>query len=105
MNTSSNTDKLAGRSSDALAIFEKDIILYATNSFEKLYNHLNHTARERFNTKLRDLHLNLRKTEKTFIQKQITLTPSDKAIYIYVYLLNKYESKKNCLLAATHQSS
>ncbi len=98
MNTSSNTDKLAGRSSDALAIFEKDIILYATNSFEKLYNHLNHTARERFNTKLRDLHLNLRKTEKTFIQKQITLTPSDKAIYIYVYLLNKFGSKKNCLL-------
>jgi transcriptional regulator with PAS, ATPase and Fis domain len=98
MNTANNPVQFAGRSSDALAIFEKGIIVYATNSFEKLYNHLDHIARERFNQQLRDLHLDICQSDKTFVQKHIARIPSDKEIDVFVYLLNKFGSKKNCLL-------
>ena len=88
----------AERPSDALAIFEDGLIVYANNSFEKLYNPLKNLDKKRFNLKLRDLNLDLQQSGKAFAQKQITLIPHDSGTDIFVYLLNKPGSEKNCLL-------
>jgi len=84
--------------SDALAVFEKGGIGYATKSFEKLYNRLNPAARKRFEEQLWDLRLDLLQSPKTFLAKEITLIPSDQKIDVVVYLLNKFGSEKNGLL-------
>jgi len=88
----------AGRSSDALAIFEEGLIVYANNSFEKLYKPLQNAVRKRFNLELHDLNLDLQQSGKASTHKRIALTPSDQEIDIYVYLLNKSGSEENRLL-------
>jgi transcriptional regulator with PAS, ATPase and Fis domain len=90
--------RFAGRPSDALAIFEEGLIVYANNSFEKLYNSLKNADRKRFGLELRDLNLDLQQSGKAFAQKHLTLIPHDMEIDIHVYLLNKSGSEKNCLL-------
>jgi len=90
--------QFAGGSSDALAVFEEGLIVYANDSFEKLYNPLKNLDKKRFNLKLRDLNLDLQQSGKAFAQKQITLIPHDSGTDIFVYLLNKPGSEKNCLL-------
>ena len=90
--------QFAGGSSDALAVFEEGLIVYANDSFEKLYNPLKNLDKKRFNLKLRDLNLDLQQSGKAFAQKQITLIPHDRESDIFVYLLNKPGSEKNCLL-------
>ncbi len=102
MNTSNFPDQLAGKPSDALAIFKKGVIVYTTNSFEKLYNRLNAMAKERFNRQLHDLNRDLQQSGKVFTQKHITLAPSDKALDFFVYLLNKPGSKENHLLVVVN---
>jgi len=90
--------QFAGGSSDALAVFEEGLIVYANDAFEKLYNPLKNLDKKRFNLKLRDLNLDLQQSGKAFAQKQITLIPHDSGTDIFVYLLNKPGSEKNCLL-------
>ena len=89
---------LAGRASDAIAVFKEGGIIYANNSFEKLYNPLKYAVRERFNQELRDLNLNLQLSGEVFTQKHISLIPNAKDINIIVYLLNKPGSDENHLL-------
>jgi transcriptional regulator with PAS, ATPase and Fis domain len=88
----------AGRPSDALAIFEKDLMVYSNNAFEKFYNPLQNEAKKRFKLDLHDFNLDLQQTGKTCSKKHLTLIPHDMEIDIYVYLLNKSGSKENCLL-------
>jgi transcriptional regulator with PAS, ATPase and Fis domain len=90
--------QVAGRTSDALAILKQDIIVYATNSFEKLYNPLGDKDRQRFHKQLRELGIGLQQSEKAFIQKQIALSPADGPFPVSVYLLNKTGSKESHLL-------
>jgi transcriptional regulator with PAS, ATPase and Fis domain len=90
--------QFAGGHSDALAIFEENLIVYANNAFEKLYNPLQNVVRKRFNLELRHLNLDLQQSGKAFAQKHITLIPYDREINIFVYLLNKPGAEKNCLL-------
>ena len=90
--------QFAGGSSDALAVFEEGLIVYANDAFEKLYNPLKNLDKKRFNLKLRDLNLDLQQSGKAFAHKHITLIPRDREIDIFVYLLNKPGSEKNCLL-------
>ena len=97
--------QFAGGSSDALAVFEEGLIVYANNSFEKLYNPLKNLDKKRFNLKLRDLNLDLQQSGKAFAQKQITLIPHDRETDIFVYLLNKPGSEKNCLLVLVDPAS
>jgi transcriptional regulator with PAS, ATPase and Fis domain len=98
MNIPSFPIQFAGEPSDALAIFEEGLIVYANHSFEKLYNSLKHAVRKRFNLELDDLNLDLQQSGKAFAHKHITLIPRDREIDIFVYLLNKSGSEKNCLL-------
>ena len=98
MNRPPFPNQSAGRPSDALAIFEEGLIVYANNSFEKLYNPLQNAVRKRFDIELRDLNLDLQQSGKAFAQKHLALIPRDMEIDIYVYLLNKSGSEKNCLL-------
>ena len=90
--------QFAGGSSDALAVFEEGLIVYANDAFKKLYNPLKNLDKKRFNLKLRDLNLDLQQSGKAFAKKQITLIPHDSGTDIFVYLLNKPGSEKNCLL-------
>jgi transcriptional regulator with PAS, ATPase and Fis domain len=90
--------RLAGRASDAIAVFKDGGILYANNSFEKMYNPLKYAVRERFNQELRDLNLNLQLSGEVFTQKHISLIPNAKEIDIIVYLLNEPGSEENRLL-------
>jgi transcriptional regulator with PAS, ATPase and Fis domain len=90
--------QLAGEPSDALAIFEEGLIVYANDAFGKLYNPLQSTLRKRFNLELRHLNQDLQQSGKAFAQKHITLIPHDREIDIFVYLLNKSGSEKSCLL-------
>jgi transcriptional regulator with PAS, ATPase and Fis domain len=101
-NTSNFPAQFGAKPSEPLAIFKKGAIVYANNSFEKLYNPLNNTARERFHRVLHDLNLDLQQSGKTFTQKHIALTPDDKKIEVSVYLLNKSGSEKNHLLVVTN---
>jgi hypothetical protein len=89
MDRSPFLNQFAGGPSDALAIFEEGIIVYANNSFEKLYNPLQNAVRKRFDLELRHLNLDLQQSGKAFAQKLITLIPHDREVDIYVYLLNK----------------
>ena len=90
--------QFAGGSSDALAVFEEGLIVYANDAFGKLYNPLQNTLRKRFNLELRNLNQDLQESGKAFAQKHITLIPHDREIDIFVYLLDKAGSEKNCLL-------
>ena len=90
--------QFAGGPSDALAIFEEGLIVYANASFEKLYNPLQNAVRKRFDLELRHLNQDLQQAGKAFAQKHITLILHDREIDIFVYLLNKPGSEKNCLL-------
>ncbi len=90
--------RLAERSSDAIAVFKDGGVVYANNSFEKLYNPLKQAVREKFNRELRDLNLDLQRSGKVFTHKHIALIPTAKEINIFVYLLNKSGSDENHLL-------
>ncbi len=90
--------QFVGSPTNALAIFEKGIIFYANNSFEKLYNILNKDAKQRFNHELHHLNLDLLQSKKASTQKRIAFTPSDQEIDVFVYLLNKSGSEENRLL-------
>jgi len=90
--------QFVNRPSDALAIFGDGIIVYANNSFEKLYNPMHTAVRERFNQELHNLNLDLEKSGKAFTQKRLVLIPSDKEVNLSVYLLNKSGSEENRLL-------
>jgi transcriptional regulator with PAS, ATPase and Fis domain len=90
--------QFAGGPSDALAVFEDSLIIYANNAFEKLYNPLQNAVRERFDLELRDLNLDLQQSGKAFARKHIILIPHVREIDIFVYLLNRPGSEKNCLL-------
>jgi transcriptional regulator with PAS, ATPase and Fis domain len=98
MDRSTFRNQSAGRPSDALAIFEEGFMVYANKSFEKLYKSLKNTVRERFDTDLHELNLDLQKSGKAFAQKHLTLIPQDMEIDVHVYLLNKFGSEKNGLL-------
>jgi hypothetical protein len=94
INTENFPAQVADKTSDALAILKQDIIVYATNSFEKLYNPLGNKDRQRFHKQLRQLGRGLQQSGKTFIQKQIALSPFDGTCAVFVYLLNKSDLKK-----------
>ena len=104
MNRSKYPAQFSKRPSDTLAIFDGGVIVYATNSFETLYNNLKPTLRKKFDRQLRDLKQDLRKSAKTFAQKRMTLIRPDQAIEITVYLLNKSGSAKNGLLVMADSS-
>ncbi len=50
--------------SEAIAVFEDGLMVYANNAFENLYNLLKYDVRERFNQLLRDLNLDLQQSGK-----------------------------------------
>ena len=89
---------LARKASEAIAVLKDGIIVYATDSFEKLYNPLKSDDREKFNRTLRDLNQDIQQSGDGFIHKQIVLIPGDKEIDISVYILNKPGSMENRLL-------
>ncbi|HEA66346.1 MAG TPA: hypothetical protein ENI07_05935, partial [Desulfobacterales bacterium] len=107
MNTSNFTDPFSGKPAGALAIFNKGIIIYANDAFEKLYNRLDPAARGKLNHEFADLDLHVLNSEKAFARKRIALALDDSKIDAFVYLLNKSESDENhfLLLADTNLSS
>jgi transcriptional regulator with PAS, ATPase and Fis domain len=88
----------ASKTSDAIAIFKDGIIVYATDSFQELYNPLKSKDREKFNRILCDLNQAFQQSGEVFTHKQVALLPGAKEIDIYVYLLNKFGSMENHLL-------
>ena len=88
MSTLNNPPRLTGNPSDALAIFKEGSIFFATNSFEKLYNPLTKTDKERLYRQLCDLQRDLQESKETFAQERIVLVSINKKIDIDVYLLD-----------------
>ena len=84
--------------SDAMAVFEDGLMVYANNAFENMYNLLKYNVRERFNQLLCDLNLDLQQSGKACTQRQIALIPGENEIEIIVYLLNKPGSEENRLV-------
>ena len=84
--------------SEAIAVFEDGLMVYANNAFKNLYNLLKYDVRERFNQLLRDLNLDLQQSGKACTQRQIALIPGENKIEIIVYLLNKPGSEENRLV-------
>ncbi len=87
--------------SDAIAMFEDGLMVYANDAFENLYNLLKYDVRERFDQSLRDLKLDLQQSGKACIQRQMALIPGEYEIEIIVYLLNKPGSEENRLVVVT----
>jgi transcriptional regulator with PAS, ATPase and Fis domain len=90
--------QLAYNSSDAIAIFKDGTIVYATGSFEKLYNHLKSNYKKKLKRTLYELNQALQKSADVFTPKQVVLKSGDREIDIFVYLLNKSGSMENHLL-------
>jgi transcriptional regulator with PAS, ATPase and Fis domain len=90
--------QVADKTSDALAILKQDIFVYATNSFEKLYNPLDDKDKQHFHKQLHQLGRDLQQSGKTFIQKKIALSSSDSTYAVFVYLLNKSQPEGNHFL-------
>jgi len=87
--------------SDAIAMFEDGLMVYANNAFENLYNPLKYDVKERFDQSLRDVKLDLQKSGKACTQRQMALIPGEYEIEIIVYLLNKPGSEDNRLVVVT----
>jgi transcriptional regulator with PAS, ATPase and Fis domain len=87
--------------SDAIAMFEDGLMIYANNAFENLYNPLKYDVKEKFDQSLRDLKLDLQQSGKACIQRQMALIPGEFEIEITVYLLNKPGSEDNRLVVVT----
>jgi transcriptional regulator with PAS, ATPase and Fis domain len=90
--------QLASNPSGAIAIFKDGTIVYATDSFGDLYNHLKSNYKKKFKRGLCELNQALQKSGNVFTPKQVVLKSGDREIDIYVYLLNKSESMENHLL-------
>lgn len=84
--------------SDAIAVFEDGLLVYANNVFENLYNLLKYDVRKRFDQLLRDLEIDLLQSGKACSQRQIALIPGEYEIEIIVYLLNNPRLEDNRLL-------
>jgi transcriptional regulator with PAS, ATPase and Fis domain len=84
--------------SDAIAMFEDGLMVYANDAFENLYNLLKYDVRERFNQSLRDLNLDLQQSGRSCAQRHMELIPGENETEIIVYLLNKSGSEKNRLV-------
>ncbi len=106
MNTPNFPGPFSGKPSDALAIVNKGIILYANDAFEKLYNCLDSAAKGKLSQELADLDMHVRNSGEAFAPKRMALTLDDSKIDALVYLLNKSESDENhfLLLADTNLS-
>ncbi len=98
MKRQSFTNQFDKEPSNALAVFEDSVIVYANNSFEKLYNPLNNADREKLNQELNNLNLNLQKSGKAFTKKRLAFSSANKEINLFVYLLNNSGSEENCFL-------
>jgi transcriptional regulator with PAS, ATPase and Fis domain len=90
--------QFARKTSDAIAIFKDGIIVYATDPFEELYNHLKSKDKKKLSHKLRDLNQTLQHSGDVFTHQQVVFKPGDREIDISVYLLNKSGSMENHLL-------
>ena len=90
--------QFARKTSDAIAIFKDGSIVYATDSFEELYNHLKSKDKNKFTRTLCDLNQTLQHSGDGFTHQQVVLKPGDREIDISVYLLNKFGSMENHLL-------
>jgi transcriptional regulator with PAS, ATPase and Fis domain len=91
-------DQFTTKLSDALAIFQKDAIVYANNSFEKWYNHLHDKDKRDFRSKLSGMHLDLHRSKSPFIHTEIILSQDLKKVDVDVYLLNRTASAERALL-------
>jgi transcriptional regulator with PAS, ATPase and Fis domain len=87
--------------SDAIAMFEDGLMVYANDAFENLYNLLKYDVRERFNQSLRDLNLDLQQSGRACAQRHMALIPGENETEIIVYLLNKSGSEDNRLVVVT----
>jgi transcriptional regulator with PAS, ATPase and Fis domain len=87
--------------SDAIAMFEDDLMVYANNAFENLYSLLKYNVRERFDQSLHDWKLDLQRSGEACIQRKMALIPGEYEIEIIVYLLNKPGSEDNRLVVVT----
>ncbi len=86
MNTPNFPGPFSGKPSDALAIFNKGIILYANDAFEKLYNCLDSAAKGKLSQELADLDLHVRNSGEAFAQNAWPLPsmiPKSTLLYIY----------------------
>ena len=89
--------------SDAIAVFENDLMVYANTAFENLYNYLKYDVRKSFNQSIRDLNIDLQQSGSTCSQQLLPLIPGQNEIEITVYLLNKPGSNKNRLVVVVDQ--
>ena len=89
--------------SDAIAVFENDLMVYANTAFENLYNLLKYDVRKSFNQSIRDLNIDLQQSGRTCTQRFLPLIPGENETEITVYLLNKPGSKKNRLVVVADQ--
>lgn len=91
-------DQFTAKLSDALAIFQKGVIVYANNSFEKWFNHLHDKDKRDFRSKLSGMHLDLHRFKNPFIHREIILSQDLKKVDVDVYLLNRTASAESDLL-------
>jgi len=84
--------------SDAIAVFQDGLMVFANKTFEMLYNLLKYDVRERFNQLLEDLKRDLQQSGKVCIQRQIALLPDKNEVNISVYLLNRPGSTEKRLV-------
>lgn len=87
-----------------MAIFQKDVLVYATNSFEQLYNHFDDATRARFHRQVSLMRLELQESHKVYARTRLMVFPLAKEIEVSVYLLNKIGSPKSPLSLVMVQS-
>jgi transcriptional regulator with PAS, ATPase and Fis domain len=97
--------RISPGASDAIAVFEDGLMIYANPAFENLYNPLKCGVREKFNETLRTLNIDLQQSGETVIRRFMGLIPGKDKIEITVYLLNKPGAKKNRLVVMADQKT
>jgi transcriptional regulator with PAS, ATPase and Fis domain len=103
METKDAPTRISPGASNAIAVFEDGLIVYANPAFEDLYNLLKYDVREKFNESLRGLNIDLQQSGETCIRRLMTLIPGEDKTEIIVYLLNKLGADKNRLVVMADQ--
>jgi transcriptional regulator with PAS, ATPase and Fis domain len=103
METTHAPTRISPGASNAVAVFEDGLMVYANPAFENLYNLLKYDVREKFNESLRNLNIDLQQSGKTCIRRSVALIPGENKIEITVYLLNKPGKDRNRLVVMADQ--
>ena len=103
METTHAPSRISPGASDAIAVFEDGLMVYASPAFENLYNLLKYNVREKFNQALRSLNIDLQQSGETCLRRLMALIPGEDKTEITVYLLNKPGADKNRLVVMADQ--